>query len=71
MPTTTSSEASTISEQLVTSSRNSRTIGGILGAVIVILTLLLVLSLAGLLYMHRRVKIVEEGKAVTEGALSW
>lgn len=70
MPTTTSSEIITISEQLVTASRTSRTIGGILGAIIVILTSLLVLSLAGLFYMYRRVKVAEEDRAITEGALS-
>lgn len=62
MLTTTLSETSTImiSEQLATTSSTSRTIGGILGAIILILTLLLVLTLAGLLYMYRRAKVAEE-----------
>ena len=72
MQTTTSSETSTImiSEQLATASSTSRTIGGILGAIILILTLLLVLSLAGLLYMYRRVKIAEEERENTDGAIT-
>ncbi len=68
--TTTSSETSTISEQLETASSTSRTIGGILGAIILILTLLLVLSLAGLLYMYRRVKIAEEERENLDGAIT-
>ena len=72
MLTTTSSETSTImiSEQLATASSTSRTIGGILGAIILILTLLLVLSLAGLLYMYRRVKIAEEERENIDGAIT-
>lgn len=70
MPTTTSSGIITISEQLATASSTSRTIGGILGAIIVILTLLLILALAGLFYLYRRVKVAEEDRAITEGALS-
>ena len=72
--TTTSSETSTtmISEQLqlATASSTSRIIGGILGAVILILTLLLVLSLAGLLYMYRRVKIAEEERENIYGVIA-
>lgn len=72
VPTTTSSEISTIGEQLAAASRNSltTTIGGILGAIILILTSLLVLSLAGLLYMYRRVKIAEEDRENIYGTLS-
>ena len=70
MPTTTLSQISTVSEQVATATRNSRTIGGIFGAIIVILTLLLVLSLVGLLYMYRKVKITEEDKTIRERTLS-
>ena len=69
MTTTTLSESSTItiSEQLTTTSRTSIVIiGGVLGAIIAILTLSLVLSLAGLLCMYRRVKIAEEDREIIE-----
>ena len=67
--TTTLSESSTItiSEQLTTTSRTSIVIiGGVLGAIIAILTLSLVLSLAGLLCMYRRVKIAEDDREIIE-----
>ena len=73
MPTTTSSEISTImiSEQLATVSRTSTIVLGVLGAIITILTLSLVLSLVGLLCMYRRAKIAEKDRAITEKAKSW
>jgi hypothetical protein len=52
-------------------SSTSRIIGGILGAIILILTLLLMLSLAGLLCMYRRVKIAEEERENIDGAITW